>query len=82
LRRFIGDPAARDGLVYVLEHDTDPGVRSQAIDVLAPATDKLSSSPELLNALEDAVQSDQMDDDVRLRCMQVLNELKASPNIY
>jgi hypothetical protein len=82
LRRFIGDPAARDGLVYVLEHDTDPGVRSQAIDILAPATDKLSSSPELVNALENAVQSDQMDDDVRLRCMQVLSELKASPNIY
>jgi hypothetical protein len=82
LRRFIGDPAARDGLVFVLEHDTDPGVRSQAVDVLAPATGKLSSSPELVNALEDAIQSDQMDDDVRLRCMHVLNDLKASPNVY
>jgi HEAT repeat protein len=82
LRRFIDEPEARDGLAYVLEHDTDPGVRSQAIDVLAPATDKLSSSPELLNALDNAVRSDQMDDDVRLRCMQVLNELKASPIIY
>jgi hypothetical protein len=82
LRRFIEDPEARDGLAYVLEHDTDPGVRSQAIDVLAPATDLLSSSPELLNALENAMRSDQMDDEVRLRCMHVLNELKASPNIY
>jgi len=82
LRRFIGDPAARDGLAYVIEHDTDPGVRSQAIDVLAPATDKLSSTPELLNALENAMRSDQMDDDVRLRCRQALNQLKAAPNIY
>ncbi|MGC2661438.1 MAG: HEAT repeat domain-containing protein [Bryobacteraceae bacterium] len=82
LRRFIGNPAARDGLAYVLEHDSDPGVRSQAIDVLAPATDKLSSSPELINALENAMRSDQMDDDVRLRCFQVLSELKAGSNIY
>jgi hypothetical protein len=82
LRQFTGDPAARDGLTYVLEHDSDPGVRSQAIDILAPATDKLPFSPELVNALQDAMRSDQSDDTVRLRCWHLLNEVQTSHNIY
>lgn len=82
LRRFTADPAARDGLTYVLEHDTDPGVRSQAIDMLAPATDKLPFSPELVNALQDAMHSDQSDDAVRLHCWKLLKEVQTSSSIY
>ncbi len=82
LRRFIDDPATRQSLASVLEHDENPAVRSQAIDVLAPVTGEVEFSPELAGTLQSVMRSDQGDDYVRMRCMQLLREMNALPDLY
>ena len=82
LRQFAGDPVTRDALKFVLEHDDDPGVRTEAIDVLVPEKGKAQFSPELAGMLQEVMRSQQEDDYVRMRCFQVLREMKASPDIY
>lgn len=82
LRQFAGDSMTRDALKFVLEHDDDPGVRTEAIDVLVPEKGKAQFSPELAGMLQEVMRSEQEDDYVRMRCFQVLREMKASPDIY
>jgi hypothetical protein len=82
LRRYSGDPATQQGLAFVLEHDDNPGVRSEAIDVLAPLSGRIDFSPELANVLEQVVRSEQNDDYVHMRCLQVLAEMGAPSNVY
>lgn len=82
LQRFTGDAATRQGVTSVLEHDDNPGVRSQAINLLAPLTDKVEFSPELANTLETVMRSQQDDDYVNMRCIQVLREMGAPVDIY
>ena len=72
LRRFVDDPATRESLAFVLQHDDNSDVRSQAIDVLAPMAGKVELSPELAGTLQEIVRSEQGDDYVRMRCMQLL----------
>lgn len=81
-QRFAGDTAARQGVTFVLEHDDNPGVRSQAIDFLAPFSAPVEFNPELANTLEQVMRSQQDDDYVRMRCIQVLREMGAPVNIY
>lgn len=82
LRQFAGDAVTRDTLKFVLEHDDNPGVRSEAIDVLVSQRAKTPFSPQLAGTLQELMRSQQEDDYVRMRCLQVLNEMKASPDIY
>lgn len=82
LRRYAGDPATRETLRFVLEHDDNPGVRSEAIDVLAPANGPIEFSPELAGTLQQIMRSEHEDDYVRLRCMQVLQGMKTSLDVY
>ena len=82
LRRFVEDPAARQNVAFVLQHDDNSEVRSRAIDVLAPARDKDELSPELAAALQEIVRSEQGDDYVRTRCMELLREGHALPEEY
>lgn len=82
LRRFTGDRTARDTLRFVLEHDDDPGVRSEAIDVLAPANQRVQFSPDLAGALQQIVRSEREDDYIRMRSMQLLRQMKASLDAY
>jgi HEAT repeats/Putative zinc-finger len=82
LRRFADDPLTRETLGFVLQHDDNSAVRSQAIDVLAPATGKAELSPRLTGTLQEIVRSDQSDDYVRMRCMQLLMEMNALPDVY
>ncbi len=82
LQRFTGDAATRQGVTFVLEHDDNPGVRSQAINLLAPLTEKVEFSPELANTLEEVMRSQQDDDYINMRCMQVLQEMGAPVHIY
>ncbi|MBV9264894.1 MAG: HEAT repeat domain-containing protein [Acidobacteriaceae bacterium] len=82
LRPFATDPVTRQALKFVLEHDANPGVRSEAIDVLVPAAQNARVSPELLNTLQDVVRSDASDDYVRLRCLQLLQQTRALPDTY
>jgi hypothetical protein len=82
LRQFSGDSVTRDALTFVLEHDQDPGVRTEAIDVLVPQQGKTQFSPELAGMLQEVLRSEQEDDYVRMRCFEVLRQMKASPDIY
>ncbi len=82
LRLFAGDPAARETLRFVLEHDRDPGVRSEAIDILAPLSESIEFSPALAGTLQQIVRSEQNDDYVRMRCLQVLGKMNASFDVY
>lgn len=83
LRRFSDDGVTRNALKYVLEHDENAGVRSEAIDILAPGTDnRVEFSPDLANTLEDIVRSERRDDYVRMRCLQVLQDMRASLDTY
>ncbi len=82
LKNFTDDPNTQQALKYVLETDLDAGVRSEAIDILAPVNDKVEFNPYLAGMLEDIVRSDQSDDYIRLRCLQVLGQMQASLGTY
>jgi HEAT repeats/Putative zinc-finger len=82
LGRFADDPAIRESLTFVLQHDDNSAVRSQAIDVLAPVAGRAELSPQLAGTLQEIVRSEQGDDYVRMRCMQLLMEMNALPDVY
>ena len=82
LRQFSNDTVTRDALKFVLSHDRDSGVRSEAIDVLVPADRSLTMTPELLQTLQDLVRAGQDDDYVHTRCLQVLQGAKAQADAY
>ncbi|MGI9070201.1 MAG: HEAT repeat domain-containing protein [Bryobacteraceae bacterium] len=82
LGRFADDPAIRESLAFVLQHDDNSAVRSQVIDVLAPRAGKTELSPQLTGTLQEIVRSEQSDDYVRMRCMQLLVEMNALPDVY
>ena len=82
LRRFSSDPATRSTLAFVLQHDDNPGVRSEAIDILAPAGQKVDISPDLAITLQSIMRADSEDDYVRARCLQVLQRMNVSADVY
>jgi hypothetical protein len=82
LSRFADDPAIRERLAFVLQHDDNSAVRSQAIDILAPAVGLDELSPKLAGTLQEIVRSEQGDDYLRMRCMQLLVEMNALPDVY
>jgi hypothetical protein len=82
LQRFAADSTSRSALRYVLEHDDNPGVRSQAIEILAPREGRLALTPELASTLQDIVRSDDSDDYVRTRCLEVLRQINAPVDVY
>ncbi|MFL6353030.1 MAG: HEAT repeat domain-containing protein [Bryobacteraceae bacterium] len=83
LGRFVDDPATRQNVVFVLQHDKNSDVRSQAIDVLASVPANAELSPQLAATLQDIVRSEQGDNYVRTRCMQLLMEMNAlRPDVY
>jgi hypothetical protein len=82
LRRFSGDQATRDALKYVLQHDNNAGVRSEAIDVLVPVNGRVEFNPDLAGTLQQILRSQREDDYVRLRSMQLLQQMKASLDVY
>jgi hypothetical protein len=81
LRRFAGDPGTLETLKFVLEHDADAGVRSEAIDILAPVGDSGAVTPARAEAMQEVIHSSTEDEYVRARCTQVLHEAKL-PVIY
>jgi HEAT repeat protein len=82
LGRFVDDPTIRESLAFVLQHDYNSDVRSQAIDVLAPMAGRAKLSPQLTGTLQEIVRSEQADNYVRMRCMQLLVEMNALPDVY
>ncbi len=81
VRSFSADPATRAVLRNVLERDSDPAVRSEAIDVLAPANQRLQLTPELAATLETLSRSEH-DDYVRGRCLELLNSIHSAVDVY
>lgn len=82
LRAFSDETVPREALKYVLEHDEDPGVRSEAIDVLAATTGQVEFSPEFANTLQEIIQRENGDAYVRMRCLQILRAMNATPGVY
>lgn len=82
LRQFTPDSETVGTLKYVLEHDNDPGVRSEAIDVLARAGQSFQSNSDLAGTLQEIMRSGHEDDYVRGRCLQMLREMNAPINVY
>ena len=82
LRGFASDPVGRSALSYVLEHDENPAVRSQAIDVLALSKNGMQLTPRVLGVLQAIAQSDHEEDYLRLRSLQLLNELQTDTVVH
>jgi hypothetical protein len=81
LRRFSTDPAALDTLKFVLQHDDNPGVRYQAIDILVPPHRNIAITPAMTQTVQDVMRSGPEDEYVRARCSQILQEAKL-PLVY
>ena len=82
LRQFANDPTTRQAVEFVLKHDTNPDIRSEAIDVLLPADRVVSITPDVLTTLEDILNSERQNDYVRSRSAQVLRTVTGSTPVY
>jgi hypothetical protein len=82
LARYRDDSATREALVLVLQHDDNAGVRSKAIDVLAPPSENVKMSPDLASTLAEVMRTSQPDDYVRIRCAEMLREMRSPLDVY
>jgi HEAT repeat protein len=82
LQRFSNDAATRQAIEFVLKHDSNPDVRSEAIDILVPADRSVGLTPDVLTTLQDILNSERENDYVRSRSIQVLRAVNASSPIY
>jgi hypothetical protein len=82
LRGFANDGVTREALKFVLQNDKNAGVRSEAIDILAPANGSVQITPGLAGMLQDVMRSLPDDDYVRARCQQVLRTTNAAFDVY
>jgi hypothetical protein len=82
LRSFANDSVTRDALKFVLQNDENAGVRSEAIDILAPVNGNIQITPDLAGTLQDVMRSLPDDDYVRARCQQVLRTTNAAFDVY
>ena len=83
LRQFTDDPVVRHEIESIVKEDSNPEVRSEAIDILLPAelpTQVLA--PDVLTTLQEIVNSERQDDYVHSRSLQVLRTLGASAPVY
>lgn len=76
LRNFRSDRGTRDVLRAVLENDSSPAVRTEAIDVLVPAGAATSVSSDLAQTLQTVIESEPANDYLRARCLQILSAEK------
>jgi hypothetical protein len=82
LRPFRAEPRTRGTLEFVLQHDTNAAVRSEAIDMLAPPDAGVEWSPDLADSLQQAMRVQPGDEYVHMRCRQLLDEMRASLGVY
>ena len=64
------------------EHDDNPSVRSEAIDVLVPANQPVQLNPDMVGILQQIVASEREDDYIRMRSLRLLREMKVSLDVY
>jgi HEAT repeat protein len=81
LGRFSNDQMVRRSLVSVLEHDQDPAVRGQAIDLFVPGNNAILPNPQVAGALQGVVESEP-DGYVRQRAQRALRVMNASLETY
>ena len=77
LAGFSADTATRQTLLFLLDHDADPRIRSRAIDILLPPNARVEVGPDLVRALQGISSADAEDDYVRARCLQILRAVGA-----
>jgi hypothetical protein len=83
LRQFTGDKSVRLAIESIVKGDASPEVRSEAIDILLasqPAVPVIT--PDVLNTLQDLLNSERQDEYVRARSLQVLRELGMVNPVY
>jgi hypothetical protein len=81
LRRFETDPDALEAIKFVIQHDDNPEVRYQAIDILAPPDATVPMTPAVTQTIQDVLLSSPEDDYIRARCSQALHQAKI-PFVY
>ncbi len=82
LRGFSNDAETRQAIEFVLEHDGNADVRSEAIDILVPANRSFSLTPDVLTTLQGLLNSEREDDYVRSRSQQVLRAVNGSSPVF
>lgn len=78
LRAFRADEETRSALLSVLQFDDNSGVRSEAMEVLVPSGADVRLAPDVAGAFQQIIRSEQEDDFIRLRCLQILQATSAS----
>lgn len=81
LARFNGDAATRSAVSFVLAHDENPDVRTQAVNVLVPEPGDMTFSPQLAGTLQQLMRTEP-NDYIRMRCRRALQAMNASVDIY
>jgi hypothetical protein len=82
LRQFADDPLTRLAIEFVLKHDGNPDVRSEAIDVLLPVDQQVAITPDLLRTLEDIADSERENEYVRARSLAAVQAFTGSAPVY
>lgn len=72
LRPAAASPVVRSALISVLQRDANPGLRTEAIDVLLSGTRRVQEAPELIRELQQTAQPEEPDDYVRTRSIEFL----------
>jgi hypothetical protein len=67
-----------EAIKFVLQHDEDPGVRIQAVDMLVPPNARMPITPAVTQTIQDVMLSSPEDEYVRTRCSQALREAKVT----
>jgi len=78
LRTFETDEQTRSTLLSVIQFDDNSGVRSEAMEVLVPPGAKIRIAPDIAGAFQQIIRSEQEDDFIRLRCLQILQAASTS----
>ncbi len=79
--QFANDQIASRSLVSVMEHDQDPAVRGQAIDLLVPGNNAILPNPQITGKLQEVLESEP-DGYVRQRAQRALRVMNASLETY
>jgi hypothetical protein len=78
LRTFQADEQTRSTVLAVIQYDDNSGVRSEAMEVLVPQGAEIRIAPDVAGAFQQIIRSEQEDDFIRLRCLQILQAASTS----
>ena len=77
LKQFASDPDTRQALTQVLLKDDNPGVRTQVIDLLV----EQRHNDAMVGVLQELMEKED-NNYIRLRCQKILQDMKASAEMY